>query len=64
MLTITLQPDEVALLRFILESYLADLRLEIRETDSREFRAHLKQREQFLQQLLHTLHAEAGAQAS
>jgi hypothetical protein len=43
MLTITLTPEEIDELRFILTSYLSDLRMEIADTDRRTFREQLKQ---------------------
>jgi hypothetical protein len=52
MVRIELTPEEVEMLSFILESYLSDLRLEVRETDNRDFRESLKQREVFLKKLL------------
>jgi hypothetical protein len=58
MLTLQLTPEEVEQLRLILESYLADLRLEVRETDSRSFRANLLAREEFLKKLLRALAVE------
>ena len=47
-----LTPDEQELLRGIIEEYLADLRMEIRETDSYDFRMTLKQKEETLRQIL------------
>ena len=60
MVTIGLSPEEAEQLHFILDSYLSDLRSEIRETDSRDFRERLKQREVFLKKLLRELE-ESGA---
>ncbi|MCL5998154.1 MAG: hypothetical protein M1546_19190 [Chloroflexi bacterium] len=59
MVTLKLTPDEADLLCFILESYLTDLRDEIRDTDNRDFRADLKLREAFLRKLLQQLTTEA-----
>ena len=58
MVTLQLTPDEVDLLRFILDSYLTDLRDEISNTDNRDFRADLKHREAFLRKLLQQLTTE------
>jgi hypothetical protein len=57
---ITLTPTEAATLREALDSYLSDLRAEIRETDNRDFREHLKQREAFVKKLMKRLE-DAGA---
>jgi hypothetical protein len=55
MVRIELAPEEAQELRFILETYLSDLRMEIRDTDSRDFRAQLKRREEFLKKVLQQL---------
>ena len=55
MVSLELTPEEAEQLRFILESYRTDLRGEIRETDSRTFRAQLKEREAVIGQLLQRL---------
>jgi hypothetical protein len=52
MVTLELKPEEAGMLRFILDSYLTDLRGEIRETDNWEFRAGLIERENFIRKLL------------
>ena len=57
---IELSPEEDAELHLILDSYLSDLRTEIRETDNRDFREHLKQREAFVKKLMKRLE-DAGA---
>jgi hypothetical protein len=62
MVRIELAPEEAEALHFILDSYLSDLRSEIRETDSRTFRANLKQREEFVKKLMQQLEG-AGAAA-
>ena len=54
---IDIAPDEVEMLRAILESYLSDLRMEISHTDSMDFREGLKRREVFLKKLLRELEA-------
>jgi hypothetical protein len=60
MITLELAPEEAEELHFILDSYLSDLRLEIRETDSRDFRANLKRREEFVKKLLRELEGAEG----
>jgi hypothetical protein len=55
MITLELSPEEAEELHFIVDSYLSDLRLEIRETDNRDFRERLKQREVFVKKLLREL---------
>ena len=52
MATIELGREEARLLREVLESYLSDLRMEIRGTDSRRFRDDLKKTEAMLRNLL------------
>ncbi|MEX0704068.1 MAG: hypothetical protein WD069_18350 [Planctomycetales bacterium] len=52
MIQLTLLPEEAALLREVLESFLSDLRMEIANTDSMDFREMLKVREEFLKKLL------------
>jgi hypothetical protein len=55
MVNLELTSEEAEQLRFILESYRTDLRGEIHETDSRTFRAQLKEREAVIDQLLQRL---------
>jgi hypothetical protein len=43
--TLELSADDVEHLRFILDSYLSDLRMEIADTERHEFLETLKQRE-------------------
>ena len=54
---ITLTDVEAEMLRDVLTSYVSDLRMEIADTDSMDFRAHLKQRQAFLDKLLKELGA-------
>ncbi|UCE01307.1 MAG: hypothetical protein JSW67_08350 [Candidatus Latescibacterota bacterium] len=54
---IELAPEEIEMLRAILESYLSDLRMEISHTDSMDFREGLKKREVFLKKMLRQLEA-------
>lgn len=58
MAQITLTQEEAAVLRGVLNSYLSDLRMEIANTDSMQFRENLKREEVFLKKLLQQLDAE------
>ena len=49
---LNLAPDECEILNQVLENELADLRMEISDTDSQDFRTKLKQRKQVLQKVL------------
>lgn len=60
-MTIELSDDEAQMLRAILESDRSDLRMEIANTDSQDFRDQLKRRERFLDQLLARLGRPAAA---
>jgi len=51
-MTEELTPEEQELLRGIIEEYIADLRMEIRETDSYDFRLTLKEKEEVLKRVL------------
>ena len=55
MLQLELTEEEQEILRTVLESELADLRMEISETDSRDFKAMLKKRKGVLDKLLAVL---------
>ena len=55
MVTLELTAEEAEQLHYILTTYLTDLRGEIRETDTRSFRAQLEAREAFIQKLLQRL---------
>jgi hypothetical protein len=55
MTTLQLSGDERVELRDILTSYLSDLRMEIADTDSYDFRQGLKKREALIKDLLHRL---------
>jgi len=52
---IQLSEAEARDLAAILESYLSDLRMEIADTDSHDFRETLKERKAFLEDLLERL---------
>jgi hypothetical protein len=61
---ITLTDEEAAILREALRSYVSDLRMEVADTDSMEFRENLKHEEAVLKKLLQRLDtelAESGA---
>lgn len=49
---LNLLPEEASKLREMLEDYLSDLRMEISNTDSMEFRNGLKQREELLKKVI------------
>ncbi len=55
MITVELTSKEAEMLRFVLASYLSDLRMEIADTDSMDFREGLKEREAFLKKILRQL---------
>ena len=54
---LALTPEEAEEVRLVLESFLADLRLEIRHTDRYEFRETLKARRAVLQEVFRRLSA-------
>lgn len=47
-----LSTGEAALLREVLSNYLGDLRMEVRATDSYDYRQELKEKEDVLKELL------------
>jgi len=51
-IVIVLDNNEVVALGQILRSYLSDLRMEIADTDSMDFRLGLKREEEFIKDLL------------
>ncbi len=55
MTRIELTPEEAESLHEILESFLSDLRVEVIETDDRDYRIMLKRREAFVKKLLRAL---------
>ena len=61
MAQITMTQAEAAALREILSSYLSDLRMEIADTDSMQFREGLKRREALLKKLLEQLDAAVAS---
>jgi hypothetical protein len=58
MAQITLTQEEAAALRGALSSYVSDLRMEIADTDSWQFRQNLKREALLLKRLLEQLDAE------
>jgi len=55
MVLINFSSEEIAILKEVLESYLSDLRMEIADTDKKDFRDVLKKREKFLNELIDLL---------
>jgi hypothetical protein len=55
MVKIELTPREAEMLRFVLGSYLSDLRMEIADIDRMDFREALKEKEVFLKKILRQL---------
>jgi hypothetical protein len=51
----TLNNDETEMLKEVLVNYLSDLRMEIADTDRKEFREGLKAKEVFLKDLINRL---------
>jgi hypothetical protein len=58
---ITLTQEEAAALRGVLSNYVSDLRMEVADTDSMQFREDLKRQEALLKKLLQQLDAELAA---
>jgi hypothetical protein len=52
MVHLKLDPTEAEVLRLVLESYLSDLRMEIADTDSMDFREKLKARKAVLRRIV------------
>ena len=57
MITLELEPHQAEMLNEILQSFLGDLRMEIAQTDSMNFREELKKREALLKHLIERLSA-------
>ena len=55
MVHIELTSQEAAGLREILERYLLDLKVEIADTDDKEFRSYLRQRQGLMQNVINRL---------
>lgn len=52
MVSIDITEDEAKVLHTVIDSYLSDLRMEIADTDRKDFRDMLKQRKQVLIKVL------------
>jgi len=50
--TIQLAEEEAAVLRSVLEEYISELRMEVANTDSMDFREDLKRKEEILKALV------------
>ena len=61
MAQITLTQEETTTLKGALRSYVSDLRMEIRETDSWQFRQNLRHEEVLLKKLLEQLDTEVAS---
>jgi len=57
---LTLTDEEAGTLRRVLEQYVSDLRMEIADTDSMDFRDQLKREEAFLKKLIEQLGMDGG----
>lgn len=55
MVNLDLTEDEEKVLHTVIDSYLSDLRMEIADTDRKDFREMLKQRKQVLIKVLDSL---------
>jgi len=53
--TIQIAEDEVEVLRSVLEEYISELRMEVANTDSMDFRDDLKRKEEVLKALVERL---------
>ena len=59
--TLKLDPEELATLKEVLEADIAELRVEIRHTDSSECREMLRRRERILEKIFSALPARQEA---
>ena len=57
---LTLTDEEAGTLRRVLEQYVSDLRMEIADTDSMDFRDQLKREDAFLKKLIEQLGTDGG----
>jgi hypothetical protein len=55
MVQLDLKPDEQKVLKETLESYLSDLRMEIADTDNKDYREQLKHRKDILNKVVAAL---------
>jgi len=63
MVHLVLKPTEAEVLRMVLESYLSDLRMEIADTDSMDYREKLKGRKAILRKIVNMI-VEARSMAN
>ena len=61
MAQLTLNNEETLKLKKILESYLSDLRMEVADTDRKEYRDELKEEESFLKDMIGRLSEQQGS---
>jgi len=54
--TIQLAEEDAEILRSVLEEYISELRMEVANTDSMDFREDLKRKEEILKSLVNQLH--------
>ncbi len=59
MVQLTLTEKDAATLRKVLETYVSDLRMEIRDTDAHDFREGLKEEEAAIKVLIEQLPRQA-----
>jgi hypothetical protein len=59
MVLLNFTQEELDMLQNILNSYLSDLRMEIADTDKKDFRDELKKQEKFLTELLNLLNQKS-----
>jgi hypothetical protein len=64
MLSLTLSAEERELLQDVLREVVSDLRMEIADTDSGDYRARLHRREELLKQIAARLAADSSEQAA
>jgi hypothetical protein len=55
MIQLDINPQEQKILKEVLESYLSDLRMEIADTDSQDYREKLKHRKDVLNKVVKVL---------
>ena len=60
MIQIELEPAEARVLEAVLDNYLSDLRMEIADTDSMDFREELKARKAVLRRILTVIGGRPG----
>jgi len=61
MVQLHLEPTEAEILRMVLESYLSDLRMEIANTDSMDYREKLQERKSTLRKIVNEMGQELPA---